>query len=254
VDGGEVRSEEPPRPAGTPPKEGNMSAAKGYKSSGGKMIWNEELQKEIPQGWEVVEFSHFIDTINGFAFKSDEFSDKGEVSIVKIKNVIPPIVDLSDVQFFNGKLVDSLNRVRLVKGDILITMTGSGVNQINSAVGQVGKYYGQGEALINQRVCKLKLKNTSLKEYVYQFISSMETHNELLNGSTGSANQANISPDQIKSLRVIQPTQIVVRKFQDCCQIIDSFKRIESQKYLKDLKNLILSKMTQVEVAEKLVL
>ena len=53
MDGGEVRSEEPPRPAGTPPEEGNMSAAKGYKSSGGKMVWNKELQKEIPEGWEV---------------------------------------------------------------------------------------------------------------------------------------------------------------------------------------------------------
>ena len=26
---------------------------KPYKSSGGKMVWNEELEKEIPEGWEV---------------------------------------------------------------------------------------------------------------------------------------------------------------------------------------------------------
>lgn len=37
--------------------EGVVSSAstiiRGYKSSGGKMVWNEELEKEIPQGWEV---------------------------------------------------------------------------------------------------------------------------------------------------------------------------------------------------------
>ena len=26
---------------------------KPYKSSGGKMVWNEKLKREIPQGWEV---------------------------------------------------------------------------------------------------------------------------------------------------------------------------------------------------------
>lgn len=31
-----------------------------YKSSGGKMVWNEELQREIPQGWEVSTFSNSI--------------------------------------------------------------------------------------------------------------------------------------------------------------------------------------------------
>ena len=30
-----------------PNKEG-----KPYKSSGGKMVWNEELKREIPEGWE----------------------------------------------------------------------------------------------------------------------------------------------------------------------------------------------------------
>lgn len=29
---------------------------KPYKSSGGKMVWNEELKKEIPEGWEIKKF------------------------------------------------------------------------------------------------------------------------------------------------------------------------------------------------------
>lgn len=32
----------------------------GYKSSGGKMVWNEELGKEIPEGWEVGNLSDLI--------------------------------------------------------------------------------------------------------------------------------------------------------------------------------------------------
>jgi 3-phosphoshikimate 1-carboxyvinyltransferase len=33
---------------------------KPYKTSGGKMVWNEELKREIPDGWEVKTFSEWI--------------------------------------------------------------------------------------------------------------------------------------------------------------------------------------------------
>lgn len=32
---------------------------KPYKSSGGKMVWNEEVKKEIPEGWEVAGIEKF---------------------------------------------------------------------------------------------------------------------------------------------------------------------------------------------------
>ena len=34
---------------------------KPYKSSGGKMVWNEELKREIPEGWEVVQIGKILD-------------------------------------------------------------------------------------------------------------------------------------------------------------------------------------------------
>jgi type I restriction enzyme S subunit len=38
---------------------------KPYKASGGKMVWNETLKREIPAGWEVVCFADFIEIGNG---------------------------------------------------------------------------------------------------------------------------------------------------------------------------------------------
>src|SRR5690606_5441226 len=34
---------------------------KPFKSSGGKMVWNDELEKEIPEGWEVIKVKDFCD-------------------------------------------------------------------------------------------------------------------------------------------------------------------------------------------------
>ena len=33
---------------------------KPYKSSGGKMVWNEELKREIPEGWGINYLDSFI--------------------------------------------------------------------------------------------------------------------------------------------------------------------------------------------------
>ena len=38
---------------------------KPYKSSGGKMVWNETLKREIPEGWEVKRLGDLIEIGNG---------------------------------------------------------------------------------------------------------------------------------------------------------------------------------------------
>lgn len=38
---------------------------KPYKSSGGKMVWNETLKREIPENWEVENLSHAAEIYNG---------------------------------------------------------------------------------------------------------------------------------------------------------------------------------------------
>ena len=38
---------------------------KPYKSSGGKMVWNERLKREIPQGWEVKTINDLAEVFNG---------------------------------------------------------------------------------------------------------------------------------------------------------------------------------------------
>ncbi|UAM97444.1 restriction endonuclease subunit S [Polaribacter litorisediminis] len=228
--------------SGSPELEG-----KPYKSSGGEMVFNEELDVEIPVGWEKGVFGDVVETINGFAFKSFDFSSEGDYPILKIKNIQPPLVSIDESQFYNNILNDKLKRVIIEKGDTLITMTGSGANQINSAVGQVGRYYFNTPSLLNQRVCKLLPKYNQVKQFAYLFISQEEKHLELLAGSSGSANQANISPDQIKNLRIVLPKEKVLIAFESKISLLFNYKSVQQQIYLQKFKDLILSKMSKLE-------
>lgn len=45
---------------------------KPYKSSGGKMVWNEELRREVPEGWEIQKMSEWIDVDKSGDWGKDE--------------------------------------------------------------------------------------------------------------------------------------------------------------------------------------
>lgn len=61
-----------------PNKEG-----KPYKSSGGKMVWNEELKKEIPQGWETHNLKNILSKNNSTKkLKTNEYLTKGKIPII----------------------------------------------------------------------------------------------------------------------------------------------------------------------------
>ena len=63
-----------------------------YKSSGGEMVWNERLKKEIPTGWEVKNLIEFADIKNGATpSTADDANYGGDIIWITPK-------DLSDQQ------------------------------------------------------------------------------------------------------------------------------------------------------------
>ncbi|MBQ2882825.1 MAG: restriction endonuclease subunit S, partial [Alphaproteobacteria bacterium] len=50
---------------------------KPYKSSGGKMVWNEKLKREIPEGWSNVPLRDFADIYNGATPSTEVSSNYG---------------------------------------------------------------------------------------------------------------------------------------------------------------------------------
>lgn len=60
---------------------------KPYKSSGGKMVWNDELKREIPGGWEVKKVKDFLEVITG----------KEDANHATIKGIYPFFTCSNDV-------------------------------------------------------------------------------------------------------------------------------------------------------------
>lgn len=58
---------------------------KPYKSSGGKMIYNEELDGEIPEGWDVNCLSSVVNFENGYSYSGSDLTNS-DIGMMTIKN------------------------------------------------------------------------------------------------------------------------------------------------------------------------
>lgn len=177
-----------------------------------------------------------IDILPGFAFKSKDFVESG-VPVIKIKNITPPSVSLDDLSFVSMEIARQQDKYALKQGDILIALTGSHINQMASVVGRVARVEYNAPSLLNQRVGKITVLNaddTDL-DYIYYYISQDEIKFKLASKAGGAANQANISPSDVKNLEIPFPSIGVQRRISS---ILSAYDRLieNNQKQIKLLE------------------
>ena len=95
---------------------------KPYKSSGGKMVWNDELKREIPEGWEVKKIKDCITHIKTGLNPRDNFKlGMGDIKYITVKNITTSgSIDFSKCDIIDDKAKEIVhNRSDISKGDIL---------------------------------------------------------------------------------------------------------------------------------------
>ena len=95
-----------------------------YRASGGKMIFCQEMKRNIPEGWKAGDLSELCSTVRGVTYsKSDVRSstDENIIPILRATNVNNGVVDLSDLVFVTDDMPSEDQF--LDKFDILIVMS-----------------------------------------------------------------------------------------------------------------------------------
>ena len=181
---------------------------KPYKSSGGKMVYNAELKREIPEGWEVGNIGDYCPSTGGFAFKSTWWTNEG-VSVVKIKDIQEDytidISNLSKVDITDKKIDD---KFKANPGDILIAMTGATVGKYG--IVPITDY----PIYVNQRVGYFNLGKEPTEKLPYLINSLNQPYfREMIFSLASGAAQPNISNEQINRISLIIPERTLVNKY-----------------------------------------
>ena len=118
---------------------------KPYKSSGGAMVWNEKLKREIPQGWYAANIFDELSVQYGFPFSTELFTEEPtNIPVVRIRDILE-----NSVSAYSRELTDG--KYKLQKQDLLIGMDGN--FHMN--------YWNDNASYLNQRSVRLRAKSNS---------------------------------------------------------------------------------------------
>lgn len=214
-----------------------------YKSNGGKMIWCEELEKEIPEGWEVTnvgEISNVVDCLHSKK-PTEMLEDTGNI-LLQINNISDyGLLDVSKKYFISNldyKLWTS--RIEISEGDCIITNVGV------DGIAQIPKGF---KAALGRNMTGIRLKNFPYPSFIITLFLSNSMKQEIESKKdTGTIMQA-LNVSSIYKLRFLKGNINIMGKFEKISNNIRSKMELifkETQK-LEELKYLLLAKMTRVE-------
>lgn len=100
---------------------------KPYKSSGGKMVYNAELKREIPEGWGVEKVSNCCKIVDCLHSKKPEFHFEAEgYYLLQLENLKDDgLIDLSNKYYISkNDYTNWTSRIEVKENDIVITNAG----------------------------------------------------------------------------------------------------------------------------------
>ncbi|WP_452219285.1 restriction endonuclease subunit S [Lacinutrix undariae] len=210
---------------------------KPYKTSGGEMVYNDELDLEIPEGWESVSIKDFCSEMKNGGTPNrgiSEYWNSNDIPWLKTGEVENNII-IKVEEYISNKGFKNSSAKLFPKETVLMAMYGATAGQLA---------YLKFETTTNQACCGMICKDENHSSYLYYYL--LKNQEEIANMATGGA-QPNLSKNIIEELQIIKPTEYILNNHY-LSTIIDH-REIITREVLKlnEAKDIILSKMSKVE-------
>ncbi len=157
----------------------SFSAYPSYKHSGVEWLG------DVPVDWQVRRLRELISLVNGYPFDAGRFSPDAGLPLIRIRDLNAQEAAVR----FDGDVVEA---VLVTDKDLLIGMDGDF---------NVGRWLGEGPALLNQRVCCLRGDPNILRILEH----TLPTPLRLINDLTYATTVKHLSSGQVLDIRVALP-------------------------------------------------
>jgi hypothetical protein len=198
---------------------------KPYKSSGGKMVYHQDLKREIPEGWGVEKLGKLIELERGVTYAKSDIVEKttnDAIGVLRATNITGNVMDLNDLVYLTK---DKINNKQIIKQNetLIVMSSGSkehlGKNAIN--------YY---EEVIGFGAFCSKIVPKKYSTYINTFLQSSEFKGYLLKQSMGT-NINNLTNSDILDCRIILPNEEILDKFEN---MVEKNIKLISNNYIQN--------------------
>ncbi|WP_224203989.1 MULTISPECIES: restriction endonuclease subunit S [Bacteroidales] len=186
---------------------------KPYKSSGGKMVWNEKLKREIPKEWCAMTIGEVENNIITGKTPScaDEDNFGGDIPFITIDDIRGNLFVFNSQRTLSTKGAESQTKKYLPSGSLSISCIGTiGVMGFIAKLSQT-----------NQQINSIVFENEHNREFVY---FALNLYFENAKAKTGNV-FANMSKDEFASIKVVYPPKQILQEFHNkVVAIFDNIK------------------------------
>ena len=199
-----------------------------YKSSGGEMVWCEELGKEVPEGWVVGKLSDIATIVMGQSPDGETYN--------KHKNGMIFYQGRTDFGYRFPDITSYTThpKKKVLKNDILISVRAP-VGDLNIAIKDCA--IGRGLAALRS-----KLKCNS---HIFYTLQNLKSHFDISDGE--GTIFGSINKDDLHNMKIIY-SENIIKKFDKIVIPFDDYIKNYSiqNKKLTELKELLLSKLATI--------
>jgi type I restriction enzyme S subunit len=207
---------------------------KPYKSSGEKLVWNQEIKREIPLGWSVVCLLDIAEYLNGLACQ--KYRPKGEqkLKVIKIREMNEGFSD-------NTEYVDPSVPAKYIinDGDVLFSWSAS--LDVMMWTGGVG--------VLNQHIFKVSSEKYPKAYYYFELLNYL-SHFKMM-AENRKTTMGHITQDHLKQSRVVLPPKGILDQISEILnpkieEIITLKKEIAT---LDEMRNWLLPMLMNKQIS-----
>ena len=218
------------------------AAGRPYKSSGGKMVYNKDLKREIPEGWEVKQLKDFAKTGSGGTPLStmQSYYENGTIPWINSGEVNEPFIVKAE-KFITLEGLNNSSAKMFKRGTILMAMYGATAGKVSQI---------DIEACTNQAICAINPNEEFYKTFVKFGLEDLYKY--LVNLSSGSARD-NLSQDKIKELQFVFPSTEILKRYHETVNssMLKILVNMKENQKLSELRDWLLPMLMNGQVTIK---
>ncbi len=185
-----------------------------YKSSGGKMVWNEKLSREIPEGWDYKSLRDIESNIvtGKTPSTADESNFGGKIPFITIDDIRKYPFIYNTVRTLSEKGAGTQAKKYLEEGSLCCSCIGT-----TGVIGFVGK-----KGQTNQQINSIVFNEAYNKEFLY---FSLKLHFANASAKVGNI-LPNMNKDEFSMIPILYPKAELLEEYH--CIVNDMFSQINN--------------------------